>query len=176
MVFLAIFCQNTRRPQQRSITRNLHQSRGESNPNGNCFVVLAKGFSVSKFVATLLYDKYSIKAEPQSIDLGGGGTQKVVPRACSPYLIFIINFDEIEYQSLQLNMELLKELDDNIETQSIKLTMLTQKDLLKRNDLYLKGKFLLISSTHFVLQVVFSLSHTNSQCWIYSARKSAHLS
>lgn len=35
---------------------------GETRPIGNCFVVLAKGFSVPKFVATLLYDKYSIKA------------------------------------------------------------------------------------------------------------------
>ena len=33
-----------------------------------------------------------------------------------------------------------KELDNDKSTQPIKLVMLTQKDLLKRNDLYLKGK------------------------------------
>ena len=76
------------------------KANSESNPKGNCFVVLAKGFSVPKFVATLLYDKYSIKAEPQQIESAAGGIQKLAPRACSPYLIFIINFDEVEYQSL----------------------------------------------------------------------------
>lgn len=51
-------------------------------------------------------------------------------------------------------MELLRELDDDVETQPIKLIMLGQKDLLKRNDLYLKGGVFVVTYKQLVLDLL----------------------
>ena len=53
---------------ERAMINEMHKKFQKEGLTGNCFIVLAKGFSVAKFVATLLYDKYSIKnqANPES--------------------------------------------------------------------------------------------------------------
>lgn len=84
-----------------------------------------------KLVAGLLYEAYSNNRGDDS-----------VARACSPYLIFILNFDEIDFRALEINLQWLEETDRRETRQTIKVTMLGAKDLTKRGDLYLKGKYL----------------------------------
>ena len=76
----------------------------EQESNISCMVVVAKGLSIPRLVATLLYDRYSINIKSNAIELGPNGVLTAKQRECSNYLIFIINFDEIDYRLLQLNM------------------------------------------------------------------------
>ena len=75
----------------------IHKKMKKEDLTGNCFIVLAKGFSVSKFVAALLYDRYSIKAQVFDPELDGKNEKKTIMHKCSPYLIFIVNFQEHEF-------------------------------------------------------------------------------
>ena len=100
-----------------------------------CYSIVARGFSVPKLVACLMYERYSCP-------------QERVVRTCSPYLIFILNFDEVDYKALEVNMQWLEAHDrrqasSKTKRQPITITMLQPKDLTKRGDLYLKGKFTL---------------------------------
>ncbi len=56
----------------------------------NCMVILARGFSVPKVTASLLFSKYSLPTNKKS--------------ANSPFLIFLLNFDEIDFASLQSDL------------------------------------------------------------------------
>ena len=51
---------------------------------------------------------------------------------CSPYLIFILNFDEVDFKALELNMQWLEAFDRRPERQPIKVKMMEAKDLPKR--------------------------------------------
>ena len=88
---------------------------------------MAKGFSIPKLVACILYEKYCL---PEDGSL----------KNCSPYLIFILNFDEVDHKALEMNLKWLEAHDRRSARQPIKLTMLSAKDLTKRKDFYLKGK------------------------------------
>ena len=112
----------------------------EKGRGANSYLVTARGFSIHKIIASLLYDRYSIQRKDQvGEEEVKSDTSKV--STCSPYLIFIINFEETDYQALMLNLKWLETHDTRrTKTKPIKVTMLTAKDLLKRNDLYLKGK------------------------------------
>ena len=70
-------------------------------------------------------------------------------RICSPFLIFILNFDEVDYKALELNTKWLEAHDRRPERQAIKVNMITQKDLVKRGDLYLKGKVIFFKNSRF---------------------------
>ena len=80
-------------------------------------------------MACLLYEQFSQPKNEES------------HRICTPYLIFVLNFDEIEYKALEMDMQWLEAFDRRPPRQPIKLKMLGAKDLTKRGDLYLKGKF-----------------------------------
>ena len=59
-----------------------------------CYTVVARGFSVAKLVACDLYENYS----------GPSPEDAHTVRTCSPYLIFILNFDEVDNRALELNL------------------------------------------------------------------------
>jgi len=98
---------------------------GQMHKHKDCLVVLGRGFSVPKITANFLHVKYSTLS-----------AQKY-----SPFLIFLINFDEVDFNSLTVDIENLLKTQKRLgkQTTSINLTQLTSKDLLKRNELFLKG-------------------------------------
>ena len=63
----------------------------DMNRHRNCMVVLARGFSVPKVTASLLFSKYSLPTNKKS--------------ASSPFLIFLLNFDEVDFTSLQSDLQ-----------------------------------------------------------------------
>ena len=50
---------------------------------------------------------------------------------CSPYLIFILNFDEVDFKALELNMQWLEAFDRRPERQPIKVKMMEAKNRLR---------------------------------------------
>lgn len=93
----------------------------------DCLVILARGFSVPKVTARYLFSKFSSPNPNQKY---------------SPYLIFLLNFDEVDFNALQTDMQALQARLPHAEKHSttpITLTQLTAKDLTKRNELFLKG-------------------------------------
>lgn len=52
----------------------------------------------------------------------------------------MLNFDEVDYKALELNLQWLEARDRRPARLPIRLMMLGAKDLTKRGDLYLKGK------------------------------------
>lgn len=113
---------------ERLAVQDLSQSESnEASSSSQCYTVVARGFSVPKLVACLLYETYSSPMEKSL-------------RTCSPYLIFVLNFDEVDHKALELNLEWLEAQDLRPQRQVIKVTMLGAKDLIKRGDMYLKGK------------------------------------
>ena len=58
----------------------------------NCFIVLARGFSIPRAVASLIFNKYSIPIPEK--------TKIEAQKQCSPFLILILNFDEVDFNSL----------------------------------------------------------------------------
>ena len=85
---------------ERAMINEMHKKLHKEGLTGNCFIVLAKGFSVSKFVATLLYEKYSIRNQAKNPESEESGSKKTISLKCSPFLIFIVNFQDIEFLSL----------------------------------------------------------------------------
>lgn len=79
---------------------------------GQCFTVVARGFSIPKLVACLLYEYYSLPRE--------NGL-----KICSPFLIFILNFDEVDHKALEMNIKWLEAHDQRPERQAIRINMLT---------------------------------------------------
>ena len=73
-----------------------------------------------KLVACMLYESYSQTSH------------ETFNRVCSPYLIFVLNFDEVDYKALELNLQWLEAYDKRPERHPIKLTMMSAKDLTKR--------------------------------------------
>ena len=102
----------------------------------DCLVVLARGFSVPKITASFLHTKFSM---PRT-------TLKY-----SPYLIFLLNFDESDFNSLQIDMQ---HLQKRSPAQQIGLTQLTQKDLLKRNELFLRGGVYAVTYKQLVVDLL----------------------
>jgi hypothetical protein len=105
-------------PLAEAVVSHMHKHR-------DCLVVLGRGFSVPKITANFLHVKYSTPA-----------AQKY-----SPFLIFLINFDEVDFNSLTVDINNLaaRHLRKGKEPTTITITQLAQKDLLKRNELFLKG-------------------------------------
>ena len=75
----------------------IHKTVKKEDLTGNCFIVMAKGFTASKFIAALLYDKFSIKVQPASTESNDSKEKQTIMHKCSPYLIFIVNFQEHEF-------------------------------------------------------------------------------
>ena len=80
------------------VDTELEEESKEPKPRGGqCYTVVARGFSVPKLVAGLLYEAYT--------QLGSE------TRTCSPYLIFLLNFDEVDFRALEINLQWLEETD-----------------------------------------------------------------
>ena len=72
------------------------QENPEHQPEGShSYTIVARGFSIPKIVACLLYENFSLPRE--------NGL-----KICSPFLIFILNFEEVDHKALEMNMKWLE--------------------------------------------------------------------
>jgi DNA excision repair protein ERCC-4 len=101
----------------------------------DCLIVLGRGFSVPKITASYLYTKYS----------------SALPQKYSPYLIFLLNFDEVDFSALTLDMQTLQR---NSSLSPITMTQLTAKDLLKRNEMFLRGGVFSVTYKQLVVDLL----------------------
>lgn len=103
------------------------------NSASNCLLILGKGFSLTKTVASFLYQ---YKSEPGSLT--------------TPYLMFLINFSDQQFKSLEYYLETL-----GPDTTLPLLKFATNDNLSnKRVDLYLKGGVFSISYKCLVLDLL----------------------
>jgi hypothetical protein len=107
--------------------------------NKNSYVVLAKGLCSVKITACFIHDNYA--RQVTSIEKKDGW----------PFLIFLINFDDHEFDALEVFLKDLNQLDGI----SSKITLVNMKgEVAKRSDQYLKGGVFCISYKQLVLDLL----------------------
>ena len=107
--------------------------------NKNCYVVLAKGLCTVKLAACFLHNNFACLNSP--VDKKDGW----------PFLIFLINFEDHEFEALEVFLRDLNACDQN--SQSITLVNM-KGEVAKRSDLYLKGGLFCISYKQLVLDLL----------------------
>jgi hypothetical protein len=102
----------------------------EITQNKNSYVVLAKGLCTIKLTACFLHNNYARLVS--TVDKKDGW----------PFLIFLINFEDHEFEALEIFLKDLKANDEG----SSSISLFNMKgEVAKRSDLYLKGGLFCIS-------------------------------